>query len=192
MVVLCEHCCLIPIIVSPRFCLCCCLKVHLLIMRWLQATRGRLEAVFGYRWNEAEPACILQLVFVWVTTGRLGPKALGLISERPGLILVGRQAIGRLCPLLDVLPQLYTGTLHSYIAMDNFSLPATVPKPSRLAKAPPKAVFRMEHGLRAKDICSNQLPACKAARLNAGRRRLFKSARIGPVVDFGCCHSFFC
>jgi hypothetical protein len=171
---------------------CCCLKVHLLIMRWLQATRGRLENVFAYRWNEAEPTCILQLVFVWVTTGRLGPKACKLISERPGLMLVGTQATGRLCPLLDLLPQFYTGTSHSRNAMDDVSLPATVRKPSRLAKAPPKAVFRMDHGLRAKDIRSNQLPACKAARLNPGRRRLYKAARIGPVVNFGCCHSFFC
>lgn len=152
MAVLCEHCCLITILVSLKFWLCCCLKVHLFIMRWLHAIKGRLEAVFAYRWNEAEPACNLQLVFVWMTTGRLGPKARGLVSERPGLILVGHQAIGRLCPLLDLLSQVDTGTSHSCSAMDDVSLPATVRKPSRLAKAPPKTVSRMEHGLRAKDI----------------------------------------
>jgi len=111
-------------------------------MRWLHVIWGRLEAMFGHRWNQAEPNCILQLVLVWVTTGQLGPKALNLVSRRPGSVLMGRQATERLCPLLHLFPELYAGTSHSYSALADLSMHATMRKLSKSAQAPPKAVFK--------------------------------------------------
>jgi len=153
------------------------------------------EAMLENKWNEAEPDCVLELVFVWVTTGWLGKDAVGFISERPELVLVGRQAIARLRPLLDTLPELYRSTSHSLTAMDTVDneawWPPTKPKPSRSAKAPLTA-GRVQHGVWVEDTRSNQLPACKAAKLNTARRRLFSTARITPVVKFGCCHTSVC
>ncbi len=50
----------------------------------------------------------LELVYVWVTTARASPKLLNYARKQQDLIVVHRDMIMRMCPLLAIAPELYS------------------------------------------------------------------------------------
>ena len=71
----------------------------------LEYAASNTEAVRENRWSEAKQDCVLELVFGWVTTGRLPESAVGFIADDLGLVAVTTdcQIIATLCPMLYTL-----------------------------------------------------------------------------------------
>jgi len=50
----------------------------------------------------------VDLVYVWATTARASPKLLKYACQQQDLIVVHRDVIMRMCPLLAIAPELYS------------------------------------------------------------------------------------
>jgi hypothetical protein len=50
----------------------------------------------------------VELVYVWATTARASPKLLKYARQQQDLIVVHRDVIMRMCPLLAIAPELYS------------------------------------------------------------------------------------
>ena len=57
---------------------------------------------------ELVPPKKLKLVFIWITTARISSQLASFAHKQEDLIIVDRAAVQQLCPLLDLVPELYT------------------------------------------------------------------------------------
>ncbi|KAL0029830.1 hypothetical protein WJX77_002550 [Trebouxia sp. C0004] len=67
----------------------------------------KLRACFE-RWNARGTSVPVDLVYVWATTARASPKLLEYACQQQDLIVVHRDVIMRMCPLLAIAPELYS------------------------------------------------------------------------------------
>lgn len=73
----------------------------------IQHHMTQLRACFD-RWNARGTSVPVDLVYVWATTAKASPKLLEYACQQQDLIVVHRDVIMRMCPLLAMAPELYS------------------------------------------------------------------------------------
>ena len=77
-------------------------------MRWQSKLCHGCLTCTWCRWNARVNSVPVELVYVWATTARASPKLLKYARQQQDLIVVHRDMIMRMCPLLAIAPELYS------------------------------------------------------------------------------------
>lgn len=72
----------------------------------------------------SHPKQKLDLLFIRVTTARISSQLESFVHEQKGLIVVDRVAVEQLCPLLEMVPELYTTNPETQISLLHVQLGA--------------------------------------------------------------------